>query len=343
MPLLRIGLLTIIVIAFFTIPYVVSGDDIVFLKPNSTTRSTTRVSGTIIDYTGRELLIRTVGSREQSIPTDRVEDIATKYTEKHAAADRLFEEHRYADAEAMYRRSITDEPRQWVRRMILSQVVWCLRNQDQYEQAAVTFALIVQNDPTTQYFDAIPLLWWSTELPLSAERRATDWLRDESDPVMQLVAASWLLRGPAELRGEAQRTIEALTRSRDDRVAQLAVAQSWRSRLVIAQASEVARWQSIVQQFDPRLRAGGYFLIGQALARHRKLEEAALALMRVPVLYPRERELAAESLLAAADALEKNNNIDESRVALRELLRDHAGSNAAAAAKSKLQRNTTGG
>ena len=336
MPLVRFAHLLLLALLAIA-PAFVAADDIVFLKPSANNRSTTRVSGTITDYTGRELLIRTVGNREQSIPASRIEDIATTYTERHAEADRLFERGSYAEAETLYRRALTDEPRQWVRRMILSQVVWCYRNRGQQEQAAVTFDLIVKNDPTTQYFDAIPLLWRSTELPLSAERRATEWLRDESNPVMQLVAASWLLSGPGELRPEAQRTIESLATSRDSRVAALAEAQRWRSRLVVAQPSEVNRWQSIVEQFDPSLRAGAYYLLGQAFARAQRYEEAALALMRVPVLYPKEEGLAAESLLAAAEALEKSNRIDEARICLRELLRDHPGSTAAAAAKSKLE------
>lgn len=318
-------------------------EDIVFLKPSANSRTGTRVTGTVTDYTGRELLIRTVGSREQMIPADRVEDVATEYTQKHADADRLFEEKRYADAETLYRRALTDEPRQWVRRMILAQVVRCLRQQDKYEQAASTFLLIVQNDPTTQYFDAIPLVWRPREFPLAAERRAVEWLRDERNPVAQLLAASWLLSGPAELRGEALSTLESLTRLREVRVAQLAEVQRWRSLVVTARAEDVARWQRIIEGIEPPLRAGAYHLLGQALARQSRHQEAALAFMRVPVLYAGEVELAAESLLAAADALESNKEIEVARICLRELLREHPGSKAAAAAKSKLEQTATGG
>ena len=71
--------------------------------------------------------------------------------------------------------------------------------------------------------------------------------------------------------------------------------------------------------------------------------EGRVALMRVPILFPHERELSAEALLAAADALEKDHQSDEARNCLRELLREHPTSNAAAAAKSKLEQAKTGG
>lgn len=321
----------------------VGADDVVLLKPSGNARSSTRVVGTITEFTGRELLIETAGGREQMIPADRVEEVATTYTQQQVDADVHFAAGRFAKAEELYRQAIRQEPRQWVRRQILAQIVWCLRNQKNLTQAGATFLLIVQNDPTTQLFDAIPLAWRPVELGLAAERQATQWLRDDRDPVAQLIAASWLLSGPAELRGEAVRALEDLTRTRELRVAQLAEAQLWRTRIVTADAREVARWQAAIDRMPQSLRAGPYHLLGSALTREQKYQEAALALMRVPILYPHERELAAESLLAAATALEKSEQIGEARNCLRELVREYPASTAAAAAKTQLQTVKTGG
>lgn len=320
----------------------VSAEDAVFLKPSANSRTSTRITGTITDYTGRELLIRTASGREQMIPAERVDEVVTTYSQKQTDADLLVEKRRFADAEALYRQAVADEARQWVRRMLLAQIVRCLTYQEKYEEAGGVFLLIVKNDPATQYFDAIPLAWGRIELPLLAERRAIEWLRKTDDPVAQLIAASWLLSGPAELRAEAQQVIDALTRSSNAKVAQLAVQQQWRTRIVLANEQEIARWQSILDKIDPALRAGGYFIIGQTLARLGRHEDAALALMRVPVLYRQQRELSAESLLATAESLEKNDQADQARNCLRELLRDHPDSTAAAAAKRKLE-SATGG
>ena len=91
------------------------------------------------------------------------------------------------------------------------------------------------------------------------------------------------------------------------------------------------------------LRGGPYFLLGSALAQQGRHPDAALALMRVPILHPHQRQLAAEALLAAAESLRQAGQLEQSRICLRELLRDHPKSQAAAAAKTKLELESTGG
>ena len=41
-----------------------NAEDVVYLKPTTGNRAATRVAGTITEYTGRELLIRTASGRE---------------------------------------------------------------------------------------------------------------------------------------------------------------------------------------------------------------------------------------------------------------------------------------
>ncbi len=223
-----------------------------------------------------------------------------------------------------------------MRRQLLAQMVWCLRYQNDWDQAARIFLLIVQSDPTTQYFDAMPLAWRPLTPTLAMERKATEWIRDDRDPAAQLIAASWLLSSTAENRTDATRTLEDLTRAKDIRIAQLAEAQLWRSQLVTAREAEIPRWQAAIERMPESLRGGPYHLLGQLLARHGRQTDAALAMMRVPILFPREQTLAAESLLAAAAALEKDGRTDEARSVLRELIAEHPTSQAASAAKTKL-------
>ena len=321
----------------------VSAQDTVYLLPTEASRAGTRVTGTITEFTGRELLIRTASGREQMIPAARVDDFATEYTQQQVDADLRFAENKFATAEAQYREALTAESRQWVRRQIMAQIVWCLRNQGRHADAAKTFLLIVENDPTTQFFDAMPLTWLRTDLDLAAERQADTWLRDDRDPAAQLIAASWLVSGQAAARGEALRALEDLTHARDLRIAQLAEMQLWRTQIVTTTARDIPRLHSAVNRLPEPLRAGGYYLLGQAYARNNQHQQAALAHMRVPVLYPNERALSAEALLAAADALTNSNRADEARNCLRELLTKHPGSTAAAAAKSQLESTKQGG
>ena len=58
--------------------------------------------------------------------------------------------------------------------------------------------------------------------------------------------------------------------------------------------------------------------------RQQQWEPAALALMRIPILYPEQRALAAAALLQAARSLESLGRTDEARRLYREVVGDHA-------------------
>jgi tetratricopeptide (TPR) repeat protein len=137
-------------------------------------------------------------------------------------------------------------------------------------------------------------------------------------PSSALLGASWLLT--TSRREEALRTLRRLTSSDDARVAQLAEAQRWRVAQVTAADDEVRRWCTQLNQFDASLRAGPSFVVGQALARLQEPQQSALAFLRVSILHPDQRGLAAESLLAAGQQLEKAADPDGAARLYRELV-----------------------
>ena len=67
------------------------------------------------------------------------------------------------------------------------------------------------------------------------------------------------------------------------------------------------------------LRAGPYYVVGTARAQWQQPERAALAFLRVPILYPENRRLAASALRLAATALEQLDRPDEAAALQREL------------------------
>jgi tetratricopeptide (TPR) repeat protein len=322
---------------------VAHAEDVVLLKPGGASGSPRRITGTITEYTGREIMIRTAGGRETMLPADRVVEIATEYSAKQIEADDLFAKQQFEKALVAYQHALREETRTWVKREILAQMAWCLREQDQWDKAAALFLSIVKSDPATQHFDAMPLAWRPQTLSPGMERFAQAALADKGEPIARLIAASWLLSGAPEQRTGALDTLEQLADDRDPRIAQLAEAQRWRTQLVTAVASDTITWQTALERMPAKLRAGPGFLLGQLLARHGEHEAAALAFMRVPILHPRERELSAEALLAAAESLERANERQESLNCLRELLAEYPSSQAAAAAKTKIQTTPTGG
>jgi tetratricopeptide (TPR) repeat protein len=319
-----------------------SAEDVVVLKPSGNARAPRRVVGEITEYNGSEVTIRTASGRETSLPTQRVDDVITQYTQAHIDADLLFEQRKFDEAVAQYKEALAAEKRLWVQRQILANISWCQRARGSDVDAAQAFLLIVKHDPQTQYFAAVPLHWHPSELPLGAQRKAMEYLRDEENPVAQLIGASWLLSDTSQ-RAAAISALEALADAPDSRLALLATAQLWRTQLITSTRADVGAWRSTIDRLPPPLRGGPYFLLGQLLAKEKQYDDAAIALMHPPVLHARDRALAAESLLAAAEVLTKGGDDAQAAICLQELLRDYADLPAAAAAKTMLARQKQGG
>jgi tetratricopeptide (TPR) repeat protein len=246
----------------------------------------------------------------------------------------LFAEHKFAEALDQYRDAVRQEQRRWVRRRLMAQAVWCYRNLGEMESAAGVFLSLAKEDPHLLDFDAIPLAWTAAQPSPTWEDRLRTWLTGDNAPAA-LIAASWLLTTPE--RPAATEKLRALTNHTDRRIALLAEAQRWRAEQATARPDDVRRWQDMLERMPEPLRPGPYVLIGQALARLGEGKPAVLALLRVPVLYPQHRELAAEALLSAGRELEKLDRGDEARELYRELAADFAESRLAAAARQRIE------
>jgi TolA-binding protein len=107
----------------------------------------------------------------------------------------------------------------------------------------------------------------------------------------------------------------------------------------MADAAELERWREILTKIPEDLRGGPYFALGRALAANGQSEAAAIALMRVPILYAGDsRRLSAAALLYAGRELTKIDRTEEAASLYREILRDYAKTPAAADANAQLKR-----
>ncbi len=311
-------------------------EDIVIVTPRLDADAQLRRKGTILDYTGTALTLQLPGGREEQIPTARVVGYETQRVPDQQNADQLFAEGRYADAVVSYRRAVEAEPRKWLRREILAQLVRCYKNLQQYVRAGDTFLLIMQSDPTTQLLDAIPLVWKPEQPSPEMAQRAGGWMQDPDLPVARLIGASWLLFTTS--REEAVETLSALGTNADPRIALLAETQRWRAEMVTATLEQAQRWQQQLPRLDDSLQAGPCFVLGQTLARHNLHEEAALAFLRTAILHSVEVDLATESLFAAGEQLEKMGNGVGAGTIYRELLQKHPTHALAPLAEQRLAR-----
>lgn len=309
------------------------GQDTVYLTNPSSSEGVARVTGTIADFSSAGLLIETGGS-SRTFPAENVARIETRRLAAHEQARSLFAAGDFPAALAAYRAARDQETRPWVRREITAEIVWCCRALGQLTAAAGEFLLLVRADPATPHFDCIPLAWYASPQSPQLEQDARNWLRQESIPAAVLLGASYLL--PTELGGAAIDRLQKLTTGADKTIAQLAVTQTWRTAVVSADAGRIASWEQTLESMPPRLRAGGYYVVGQAWARSGQWEKAALAMMRIPILYPRDRQLAAKALLDAGTALEKLGRREEALGLYRELLKNYPESPRVAEAQARL-------
>lgn len=245
---------------------------------------------------------------------------STAYGPKQVAADAAFAKGRCDQALLLYQQAMKDEPRRGVQQQILAQLVGCHHALEQDDRAGELFAQLLRADPNTPYFDCIPLAWMPRQPSLAVEKAAAAWLQRE-EPALVLLGASHLLG--SQRRTAAVERLNQLAAGGQQPVAQLAAAQLWRTALVTAGDAQLDGWGRAIDALPEKLQGGPYFVLGSARAQRKQWEPAALALLRAPILYPRDRPLAAQSLLEAGRALQSLGQEAEAMRLYRELLRTY--------------------
>lgn len=316
--LVRLTLLAVSLSALFARN--AGAQDIVVAAPADNQRPT-QWTGEILDSTGRELRMRTTAGIERVFPQSRVVSTRTTYSPGQIAGDALLAQGQFAAALEKYRSALDSknpehESRVWVQRLVAAQMVWCYRGLGQIEQAGDLFLLIAARDPDTPSFDAIPLAWLNSVPAAGIENKARVWLVSDR-PVSRLLGASQLLATP--LRNNAIAELQQLTKDRDERIAWLAQTQLWHAEAFQAAPGQINVWERAIEKVPEPLRAGPYFIVGKALVRHAP-ERAALVLLRVPILYPREQLLARAALDMASQMLANaGQNADAARIKAQSL------------------------
>ncbi len=315
------------------------GQDIVHVANPSSARGYAEWRGQVIDYTGRELRLQLPSGPKRTFPADQVVSIETPHGPQHVEADRRFAAGEFDGALALYVEARNREPRPWVRRQITAQIVWCYRALEQPERAGAEFLdVLIPSDPDTPYFACIPLAWVPAQPSLAVERAAADWIRRDQVPAAVLLGASHLVS--TTYRNAAIERLNHLATDPDPRIKLLAYAQTWRAVVVTADQQQVDRWRATIERMPETLRAGPYYVLGLAEAHRQRWEAAALAWLRVPILYPELRLLAARSLLNAGRSLERLGQSDEAARLYRELVTSYPKTPAEGEAQARLREMT---
>lgn len=317
-----------------TAPLAAAEDTVIVSSANSGEARIT-LRGRVLDYNGRQLTLETTAGVQREIPASQVIEIQTPLSAEQQAADALVAARQYQAALAKYLEASRTENRRWMRHRILGQLVLCQRELGAWDVAGEYFLGLLRDDPASPYFHLIPLAWATTPSAPNVEQKARQWLARQDSPVARLLGASHLLASAD--RGQAVAELQRLSAATDKTIAALAAAQLWRTHLAEATPESLAARSDTIQRLPTGLRAGPYLVLGQALARQGQADDALLALLRVPVLYPEERLLAGEALWLAAETLNRGDRAAEAKRLYLELLSDYPDSRHAPEAKSRLE------
>jgi tetratricopeptide (TPR) repeat protein len=293
------------------------GDVVIILASAEGARTIVK-TGTVLDWTAKELRLRTALGLEETIPAASVQEVQTHWPPSCDQARRLREAGRLDDAILAFQQAWREETRPWAKRQVLAELSSTLLEAGQIDQAGERFLNLAAGDLATRHVEMVPLPWRAMALDGAARERAAAWLAQRQQPLARLLGASWLL---STRRTEAIATLEELQRV-EGPVAQFATIQLWRARLPTASTAEAQAWQQALEQMPLGVQPVGWYVLGDLLARHDQPSAAARSYLKIPILFRSQRAMAADALLAAAQQLEKMQRRDQARKLYRELIRD---------------------
>ena len=264
------------------------------------------VVGLVEDFTGEELLVKRMGQTvPDRYPASNVQMVQTWRSPIHEQGLKEFEAGENAQAELSLQKALQDEPRDWMKREILAQLIRCAIRRGDWSLAGSLFLKITREDPTTQFWNVAPLQWAPQSMGDSQKTLARTWIKEADSPT-RLLAASWLLLDP--VYGEtAQKQMDDLARDANRIIAPLARSQQWRMRLgqEISEL-EIQKWQRDVRRLPRSLRAGPQYLVARGQLQRNEQRAAVAELLWLSTAYTDHEELTARALVEAASVLGKS-------------------------------------
>lgn len=296
----------------------------------------------VVDYTGEGIQIRSnSGMLAKTYPAEDVISVETPQTQGHVSGQALFVEGKYAEAITALEGGLLKENREWVRRDILALLVRCALQLGDLEAAGTHFAKLGHSDPRTHHMRYIPLDWGTHQITPRLRELSANWLDDTAEPV-RLVGASLLLFSPdGQQERLAKMHLRRLQTSLDPRVNALAVSQYWRTQISpdFLDESTLKHWEELVEKTPAEVRGGPMYMLGQAYAFRRENEQAAAAMLWIPLVYEDDRLFASHAMLEAADALRMHRSDTAALSLYREITQRYAGTQAAKLAQDVLNQS----
>ena len=303
-------------------------DEVITLRANGKQQ---RRIGTIVDVKANELTLEASG-RNVRFPLDRVLRYETERLGPHEVAETRFAARDFPAALEAYGDAFRAERRRWVKREILSRVVWCQHNVGRNGEACKMFGRLVADDPETHHLTTIPLQWDLKPCPADVEQIVGKWWSSDRLPTERLLVASWMLTSQRE---RASGLLRELAKTGSPGIRSLAIIQLLRLEMLTLKQSRIAFWQSHIESMPHSLRAGAWYLLGKSHAKFNQSDQAAIAWLRVPMLFGTDVVLSQRCLNEAAGVL-ANTHPDEARRLYRQTIQLNPASAAGQLATARL-------
>ena len=275
--------------------------------------------GLITEWLGNKITLESSG-RARQVDADQVIEIQTTWPETYQVAMEMLQQKRFADAVGPLQTAINSETRPWAQRAMAGKLIECYLATGNEGLAVDEFVAITRADPQTRFYNLAPLPWVSTMSNTGVTGNAGAWM-ESTNPVERLMGSAWSLAGPQ--RNSAITVLKDLAGNGNASIAALAKSQLWRTESVSAKPDKVRRWRAELQAMPTAVRAGAYLMLADAQARNQMEEQAAINLMRIPILYPEQHGLAAAALYRCAQLRQNAGHLDESRTLWTEIERNY--------------------
>lgn len=297
--------------------------------------------GELTQYDERGILIKILpGGKIVAISPEEVAGVKANLTDGHVAGDDAFAKGKFTDAVRNFESALLAERRLWAKQRIRSTLIRSLRKSGQLRRAAEEFLAIAPEREDPDVMVLAPILWMEADKPSPDDlAQAKRWVADTSNPMAQLIGASWLIA--SKDAAAALSTLDRLQTVTDQRVSMLARAQLQRPLLGGSKPLDpaaVKRYSELIQKMPVAVRAGPQYLLGLEYERLNQPADAALAFLWTPFVYATyDADMAADAMLRAARASEKAGFANDARNLYREVIETYPGTAFAKEAQATLK------
>lgn len=265
-----------------------------------------------IDELDDQAILFVEEEKQRAIPSDRVTKVIPNWrTPAAAAAHQLFVDRNYRAAKDAISKAVTNDLPRWQQRLLVAEFVDVFAALGEYRLAGgVYLKSLAPNKPPAMLLAQLPMNWTSLEPDRVHYEAAVEWLSSE-DPFAQLLGASWLLLGPD--RDAARATLTKLQSSKNETIAALATAQTWRIVPPLETKAKVGEWMEFRDRLLEPLQIGPTEFIAERCARTGMIDLAIGQWSRIATLHSDRPHRVAAALNAAARTLTQQNRMEEAK------------------------------